>query len=172
METLGCDYTGYEFGGGYIDSCCIEGFLWDLDSCDEPGGGLTHGGEWACPRCNTRKFLSDAMQDAKDGGCGTSVRPWCAAIIWENSLLKAAAEHPEIVASFLAEIEPFNTDDWPDRKAVREGRARWSETFERRWPWPFELPQPAAGGQAARPSAGPAGGQPPAGGETAREAKQ
>lgn len=48
----GCGYSGYEFGGGYLDSTCIDGFLWDLDSCDEPGGGLTQGGDIPCPQCN------------------------------------------------------------------------------------------------------------------------
>lgn len=51
-EASGCGYTGYEFGGGYPDSTCIEGYLWDLDSCDEPGGGFTHGGDIPCPKCN------------------------------------------------------------------------------------------------------------------------
>ena len=48
----GCDYTGYDFGAPYPDSCCIDGYLWDLDSCDEPGGGLRSGGDIPCPRCN------------------------------------------------------------------------------------------------------------------------
>lgn len=48
----GCGYTGYEFGGGYLDSTCIDGYLWDLDSCDDAGGGLTKGGEIPCPKCN------------------------------------------------------------------------------------------------------------------------
>jgi len=139
-QILGCDYTGYEFGGGYIDSCCIDGYLWDLDSCDEPGGGLTHGGEWACPRCNTRKFLEDALQEATDGGCGTSMgTPWCAAIIWENSIRKAHSEQPDATEEFLCSVKPFVTDDWPDRKAVRDGRAKWDATIERAWPWPIDL---------------------------------
>jgi hypothetical protein len=48
----GCGYTGYEFNMPYPNSTCIEGFLWDLDSCDEPGGGLTQGGDIPCPQCN------------------------------------------------------------------------------------------------------------------------
>lgn len=47
----GCGYTGHDFGAPYPDSTCIDGFLWDLDSCDEPGGGLTHGGDIPCPQC-------------------------------------------------------------------------------------------------------------------------
>ncbi len=52
QEPNGCGYTGYEFGGGYLDSTCIDGYLWDLDSCDEPGGGLRSGGDIPCPQCN------------------------------------------------------------------------------------------------------------------------
>lgn len=46
-----CGYTGYEFGGGYLDSVCIDGYLWDLDSGDDDGL-LTIGGDRPCPKCN------------------------------------------------------------------------------------------------------------------------
>ena len=39
MNKLGCDYRGMDFGAGYIDSCCIDGYLWDLDSGDSDAGG-------------------------------------------------------------------------------------------------------------------------------------
>ena len=29
-----CDYQGHEFGASYLDSICIDGFLWDADACD------------------------------------------------------------------------------------------------------------------------------------------
>jgi len=48
-----CDYHGHDFGANYSDACCIEGYLWDLDSCDEPGGGLSVGGDIHCPQCNS-----------------------------------------------------------------------------------------------------------------------
>lgn len=47
-----CDYHGHDFGASYPDACCIDGYLWDLDSCDEPGGGLSVGGDIPCPQCN------------------------------------------------------------------------------------------------------------------------
>ena len=47
-----CDYHGHDFGASYPDACCIAGHLWDLDSCDEPGGGLSVGGDIPCPQCN------------------------------------------------------------------------------------------------------------------------
>lgn len=44
------------FGAKYPDATCIDGFLWDLDSCDEPGGSLTQGGDVPCPFCNRQAF--------------------------------------------------------------------------------------------------------------------
>lgn len=135
---MSCGYAGYEFGATYPDSTCIDGYLWDADSCDEPGGGLTIGGEIACPRCNTKAFLRNAVTEAKDGGCGVvQFTPYCAATVWENCVQKAMIEAPEITKNFLAALPPFTTDDWPDRQAVREMRAPWDRTIERQWPWPL-----------------------------------
>lgn len=46
-----CGWQGYGFGAGYEDAACCDGEIWDLDSCDEPGGPLmnTHGEK--CPQC-------------------------------------------------------------------------------------------------------------------------
>jgi len=141
---LGCDYAGYEFGGGYIDSTCIDGYLWDLDSCDEPGGGLTSGGEWACPRCNTREFLAAALEYAQRCECGTSMgTPHCGAVAWEGAVAKAKRENLAEAEAFLAAVKPFVAADWPDRQAVYDGRARWDQTVEVTWPW--SLPQPPQG---------------------------
>ncbi|RFQ05765.1 hypothetical protein D0O09_03125 [Pseudomonas putida] len=52
-EALGCDYQGRHFGAAYPDAQCVDGFLWDEDSCDEPGGALLHGGDIPCPKCNS-----------------------------------------------------------------------------------------------------------------------
>lgn len=59
MSGNGCGYKGFEFGGGYLDAVCIDGWLWDLDSCDEPGGPLSIGGPShgiACPKCNPKEY--------------------------------------------------------------------------------------------------------------------
>jgi len=45
------------FGAPYPDATCIDGFLWDLDSCEGEEGFLTQGGETPCPFCNTKAFL-------------------------------------------------------------------------------------------------------------------
>ena len=125
---LGCNYAGHEFGAHYPDSVCIDGYLWDADS--DEGGMLTSGGDWPCPRCNTVEYLQDAVSEAKDGGCGVSNGyRWVAAVIWERSCDKARRENPGAAAAFLASLKPFETDDWPDRQAVYEGRARWDDTI-------------------------------------------
>lgn len=123
-----CDYCGHEFGASYLDSVCIDGYLWDADSGDE--GGLTVGGEWACPRCNTEQMLLDAREEAQDGGCGHfQFTPYCAAVLWEGAVRSAIRENPEEALRVLSAMEPFETDDWPDRRAVREGRADWRATI-------------------------------------------
>lgn len=62
--TLGCNYTGSHFGAHYPDAICIDGYLWDLDSCDVPGGPLFHGGDTACPRCNTKEYVQGLVYDS------------------------------------------------------------------------------------------------------------
>lgn len=54
---LGCNYEAPTFGAHYPDGTCIDGYMWDLDSCDEPGGELCIGGDDPCPWCNTVEFL-------------------------------------------------------------------------------------------------------------------
>lgn len=44
------------FGAKYPDARCIDGELWDLDSCDE-SGLLSHGDNPPCPFCNTDSFI-------------------------------------------------------------------------------------------------------------------
>lgn len=52
-----CGYEGSHFGARYPDAVCIDGYLWDLDSCEEPGGALSNGGDVPCPCCNTREYI-------------------------------------------------------------------------------------------------------------------
>lgn len=44
------------FGASYPDARCINGYLWDLDKCDE-NGNLYEEGDIPCPFCNTEKFI-------------------------------------------------------------------------------------------------------------------
>lgn len=64
-EPTGCGYYGPHFGGGYDDAVCIDGYLWDLDSCDEPGGALHNGGDIPCPKCNTDKWNKMVAENSK-----------------------------------------------------------------------------------------------------------
>lgn len=58
-KALGCNYEAPTFGAHYPDGTCIDGYMWDLDSCDEPGGGLRSGGDMPCPWCNTAEYIED-----------------------------------------------------------------------------------------------------------------
>ncbi|PKF50903.1 hypothetical protein [Enterovibrio nigricans] len=65
-NTLGCDYKGYEFGAHYLDSTCIDGYLWDMDSggTDEHGDHyLDSGGDIPCPQCNAKKHIKSYLSD-------------------------------------------------------------------------------------------------------------
>lgn len=64
----GCDYQGHEFGASYLDSVCINGYLWDADSCEEPGGPLHNGGEEPCPKCNHDEWLSEHSYGVEEMG--------------------------------------------------------------------------------------------------------
>lgn len=65
---IGCGNEFPWFGAIYPDATCIDGFLWDLDSCDEPKGLLFSGGDWPCPYCNARKFLEYIKEETSEAG--------------------------------------------------------------------------------------------------------
>lgn len=136
-----CGYTGHEFGASYPDSCCIDGFLWDLDSGDDDG--LTHGGDMACPRCNTAAYLEEAADQA--GSCGLAMTtPWCGATLYEGAMATAKRENPEAFAEAIAAMPPVEACDWPDRRAVHEGRARWDNTIDVIYRGELQVSVPAA----------------------------
>jgi len=58
-----CSYHGYDFGAPYPDAQCIDGYLWDEDSCDVPGGDLYSGGDIPCRQCNWHEFVSYIADD-------------------------------------------------------------------------------------------------------------
>lgn len=49
------------FGASYPDACCIDGYLWDLDSVD--GDMLFHGGSDPCPVCNANFYVQNMLDD-------------------------------------------------------------------------------------------------------------
>lgn len=63
-----CDFHEPYFGANYPDACCIDGYLWDLDSCDEPGGPLHSGGDDPCPQCNHEAFMDRVLEDCEERG--------------------------------------------------------------------------------------------------------
>ena len=42
--------------------------MWDLDSCDEPGGPLSSGGEVPCPNCNRSEYVEYGRESAIGDG--------------------------------------------------------------------------------------------------------
>ena len=65
-----CGYQGKHFGAIYEDGGCIDGYLWDLDSCDDTGSNFSSGGDIPCPQCNSEKYAAycaDEQQEREDG---------------------------------------------------------------------------------------------------------
>lgn len=59
-----CNYQGYEFGAGYLDSYCVDGRLYDADDEYEP---LDHR---PCPQCQPLA----AMHSYADSWVGTDAK--------------------------------------------------------------------------------------------------
>lgn len=47
------------FGATYPDAGCFDGYLRDLDDCDESGGVYEHSDNFPCPFCNTEAFIKE-----------------------------------------------------------------------------------------------------------------
>ncbi len=63
-----CNYQGYEFGAGhYVDSECIEGYLYDSDSWDGEGFTIPAHDEFKipCPKCN-KKEHTEYLKDVEN----------------------------------------------------------------------------------------------------------
>lgn len=45
------------FGATYPDAGCFDGYLRDLDDCDNNGMVYKHEEDWPCPFCNTEAFI-------------------------------------------------------------------------------------------------------------------
>lgn len=63
---MGCTFEG-PYWAHYPDATCIDGYLWDLDSCDEPGGPLSSGGDVPCPHCNSREHAKYHAESQPSG---------------------------------------------------------------------------------------------------------
>ena len=56
---VACDYQGYDFGAHYLDSQCIDGYLWDMDACDGSGNLYEPMETIPCPKCNSDAWLEN-----------------------------------------------------------------------------------------------------------------
>lgn len=68
-----CDYQGYDFGAHYLDSQCIDGYLWDMDACDGSGNLYEPMETIPCPKCNSDAWLENYrwlfINDGANHGC-------------------------------------------------------------------------------------------------------
>jgi hypothetical protein len=109
-----CDYECHDFGANYIDSCCIDGYLWDMDSCDEPGGPLFNGGDMPCPKCNTLEYLEQAKEEAEScvsgsiSVCGGSAA-YTGESVWLSAVRKAESLNPSAAADALQKLGVVET---------------------------------------------------------------
>lgn len=60
-KNKGCGIEFPFFGAAYPDAVCIEGYLWDMDSCD--GNSYFIGGDIPCPVCNTEEWLELVLEN-------------------------------------------------------------------------------------------------------------
>ncbi len=90
-KKLGCDYQGGHFGALYDDACCVDGYLWDLDSgfAGEDGQHyLDIGGDIPCPHCNAKQYVKSYLSDVLwDSGYESLSHPLSPEII-KNPLRK------------------------------------------------------------------------------------
>ncbi len=55
------------FGAAYPDARCIDGYLYDLDKCDENGNLYDNDHDSPCPFCNSKEFIKSHL-----GVCGNT----------------------------------------------------------------------------------------------------
>lgn len=110
-----CNYEGSHFGASYPDACCIDGRLWDLDSCDEPGGDLFSGGDIPCPECETEAYLYGDLEDyhvLETDGFNTI----SGAILWEAKVKYAGSLNRDAAIAAIKKNGPVETTDFACRK--------------------------------------------------------
>jgi hypothetical protein len=130
-----CEFTCSMFGAAYEDGTCIEGYMWDLDSCDGDRM-LTSGGEIPCPKCNTAAYLQDQAERASDD-CPNPGTP-SPAQFWEGTIRICLDLNPEVTQQTLRAMKPFEMADWPGRIDTPERHdPDWpDDIILRQWPWP------------------------------------
>ena len=66
-----CTYQGYEFGAVYLDSVCIDGRLYDADSCDDQGRLYEPDEDIPCPLCRPKEATRWWARQFIVGGIGS-----------------------------------------------------------------------------------------------------
>ena len=141
-----CNYTGSHFGASYPDACCIEGRLWDLDSCDEPGGGLSIGGEIPCPSCETEAYLYGDVEEYYSL-TGNNWGEFSGAMCWEGKVRYAAEINIEMTLDAIKKNGAVETLDFKDR-TLKD----WNDTVDRTYITEESLAMATNSGQSARSS--------------------
>ena len=107
-----CDYQGYEFGGSYPDSICIDGRLFDADDCDCNGNVYEPAEHIPCPMCHEGKAIT----------------------YWKNRF-ECGGESPEeaqkSARSLVADIRSNRTngtEPWKQQTAARQTTHRYQAT--------------------------------------------
>lgn len=54
------------FGASYPDGCCIDGYLYDMDDCDDYGNLYEPVEKYPCPFCNWDEFKATWNENAED----------------------------------------------------------------------------------------------------------
>ena len=54
------------FGASYPDACCIDGYLYDMDDCDDYGNMYKPDEEHPCPFCNWDEFKAKWNENAEE----------------------------------------------------------------------------------------------------------
>ena len=56
------------FGANYPDACCIDGYLYDLDNCDDNGNLYEPPEKIPCPFCNKEEYFEEygIMDEGED----------------------------------------------------------------------------------------------------------
>jgi hypothetical protein len=123
-----CDFHEPYFGANYPDACCIDGFLWDLDSCDVPGGSLSSGGDVPCPQCQHASWLETFQDEVEMEG-------------WEAFEKKAARSAPTFKAvrhqqpEDHAKMAVWWLKGWDDAQKHEEEQSfkRWEASKQPDW---------------------------------------
>jgi hypothetical protein len=51
------------FGAKYPDARCVDGYLHDMDKCDDEGNLYLMNESYPCPFCNKEEFMQEAINN-------------------------------------------------------------------------------------------------------------